>query len=102
MPGGERPVSVDTRRRVLARQWKAWLITIVLASAWLTAADSIALGAVRDFRDNPLNATRGSVQAMTAEVAGGPFKGTSSFRKLSFVSSWYTPFSSKKAPGGLP
>jgi outer membrane protein insertion porin family len=54
---------------------------------------SIALGAVRDFRDNPLNATRGSVQAMTGEVAGGPFKGTSSFRKLSFVSSWYTPFS---------
>ncbi len=53
---------------------------------------SVALGGVRDFRDNPLNATRGSVQAITAEVAGGPFKGTSSFRKLSFVSSWYTPF----------
>ena len=53
---------------------------------------SLALGGVRDFRDNPLNATRGSVQAITAEIAGGPFQGSSSFRKLSFVSSWYTPF----------
>ena len=53
---------------------------------------SLALGGVRDFRDNPLNATRGSVQAITAELAGGPLSGTSSFRKLSFVSSWYTPF----------
>ncbi len=53
---------------------------------------SIALGGVRDFRDNPLNATHGSVQAVSGEFAGGPFKGTSSFRKFSFVSSWYTPF----------
>ncbi|MEK7330116.1 MAG: BamA/TamA family outer membrane protein [Candidatus Eisenbacteria bacterium] len=53
---------------------------------------SIALGGVRDFRDNPLNATRGSVQALTGELAGGPLKGTSSFRKVVFVSSWYTPF----------
>jgi len=53
---------------------------------------SVALGGTRDFRDNPLSATRGSVQAVSVELAGGPFKGSSSFRKVSFVSSWYTPF----------
>jgi outer membrane protein assembly complex protein YaeT len=53
---------------------------------------SVALSGVRDFRDNPLNATRGSMQALTGELAGGPLKGTSSFGKLAFVSSWYTPF----------
>ncbi|HKQ57632.1 MAG TPA: BamA/TamA family outer membrane protein [Candidatus Eisenbacteria bacterium] len=53
---------------------------------------SIGLSAVRDYRDNPLNASTGSMQALTAELAGGPFKGTSSFRKADFVSAWYTPF----------
>ena len=53
---------------------------------------SIALSGVRDYRDNPLSATRGSMQAVTAELAGGPLKGTSSFRKVEWVSSWYTPF----------
>ena len=53
---------------------------------------SIALGALRDYRDNPLSATRGSMQAITAELAGGPLKGTSSFRKVDVVSAWYTPF----------
>ena len=53
---------------------------------------SIALGGVRDYRDNPLGARRGSMRAVTAELAGGPLKGTSSFRKVEFVSAWYTPF----------
>jgi len=53
---------------------------------------SVALGALRDYRDNPLSATRGSMQAITAELAGGPLKGTSSFRKVDVVSAWYTPF----------
>ncbi len=53
---------------------------------------SIALGGVRDYRDNPLAATRGSMQAITGELAGGPLKGTSSFRKVELVSAWYTPF----------
>jgi outer membrane protein assembly factor BamA len=53
---------------------------------------SIALGALRDYRDNPLSATRGSMQAITIELAGGPLKGTSSFRKVDVVSAWYTPF----------
>lgn len=54
---------------------------------------SIALGGLRDYRDNPLGATRGSMQAVTAELAGGPLKGTSSFRKMELVSAWYAPFS---------
>jgi len=54
--------------------------------------NSVALGALRDYRDNPINASRGSMQAITAELAGGPLKGTSSFRKLDVVSAWYTPF----------
>jgi len=52
---------------------------------------SIALGALRDYRDNPINAARGSMQAITAELAGGPLQGTSSFRKGDIVSAWYTP-----------
>lgn len=54
--------------------------------------NSIALSILRDYRDNPINAGRGSMQAITAELAGGPLKGTSSFRKLDVVSAWYTPF----------
>ncbi len=30
---------------VLRREWRAWLATIALATLWLTAADSVALGA---------------------------------------------------------
>lgn len=51
----------------------------------------LGLGVERDFRDNPLDATRGSVQAINGEIAGGPFKGKSSFRKAQVTSSWYTP-----------
>ena len=32
-------------RRVLRREWRAWLVTIALATLWLTAADSVALNA---------------------------------------------------------
>jgi outer membrane protein insertion porin family len=53
---------------------------------------SIALGALRDYRDNPLSATKGSMQAVNVELAGGPLKGTSSFRKVDVVSAFYTPF----------
>lgn len=53
---------------------------------------SIALAALRDYRDNPLSATRGSMQAVSFELAGGPLKGTSSFRKVDVTSAWYTPF----------
>ncbi len=52
---------------------------------------SIALGGLRDYRDNPLSATRGSMQAITVQLAGGPLKGTSSFRKVEVASAWYTP-----------
>lgn len=53
---------------------------------------SVALGALRDYRDNPINATRGSMQAITLELAGGPLQGTSSFRKTDVVSAWYKSF----------
>jgi outer membrane protein insertion porin family len=53
---------------------------------------SVALGGLRDYRDNPINATRGSMEAITVELAGGPLQGTSSFRKTDIVSAWYTPF----------
>lgn len=45
----------------------------------------------RDTRDHPINMNRGSAQALTAEIAGGPFQGTSSFTKQQLASSWYTP-----------
>ena len=54
----------------------------------------LTLSADRDLRDNPFLTTRGSSQLLTAEIAGGPLRGTSSFRKFQIYSSWYTPFSS--------
>lgn len=53
--------------------------------------NSIAIGGVRDFRDSPFVPTRGDIQAITAQWAGGLLKGSSSFRKVDFASSWYTP-----------
>jgi outer membrane protein assembly factor BamA len=53
---------------------------------------SLSLGGTWDFRDNPLNPFNGSYHAITGELAGGPLRGTSSFRKLGAVSSWYAPF----------
>ncbi|HYM81307.1 MAG TPA: BamA/TamA family outer membrane protein, partial [Candidatus Limnocylindria bacterium] len=51
----------------------------------------LGLGLERDYRDNPLDPGRGSVQSLSGEIAGGPFKGKSSFSKVQLVSSWYTP-----------
>jgi outer membrane protein insertion porin family len=56
------------------------------------ATHRIGLGVERDVRDNPLDGTRGSAQALNGEIAGGPFRGKSSFRKVQFASGWYTPF----------
>ena len=53
--------------------------------------NSVALGGVRDFRDSPFVPTRGDIQAITAQWAGGALKGSSSFRKVDFASSWYLP-----------
>ena len=46
----------------------------------------------RDFRDSPYLPSRGSAQTVVGQIAGGPFRGTSSFTKLEFFSAWYTPF----------
>ncbi len=51
----------------------------------------LQLEVARDTRDHPVLMTRGSYQAFTSEVAGGPLQGTSSFTKQHLESSWYTP-----------
>ena len=53
--------------------------------------NGLALSLFRDTRDDRITPNRGSLQAIVAELAGGPLKGASSFRKLAFVSNWYTP-----------
>ena len=53
--------------------------------------NGVALSLFRDTRDDRITPGRGSIQTVVAELAGGPLKGASSFRKLSFASSWYTP-----------
>ncbi len=45
----------------------------------------------RDLRDDKIVPHRGSYQTLTAELAGGPLKGTSSYRKTVGSSVWYTP-----------
>lgn len=45
----------------------------------------------RDLRDDRISPTRGSIQTISGELAGGPLSGSSSYRKLLAVSSWYTP-----------
>ena len=51
----------------------------------------LGLGLERDNRDNPLNPIQGSAISLNTKVAGGPFRGTSSFRRAEIASSWYTP-----------
>jgi outer membrane protein insertion porin family len=46
---------------------------------------------MRDHRDSPIEPTRGSWRTLTAEIAGGPLQGSSSFTKLQGVASWYVP-----------
>jgi outer membrane protein insertion porin family len=53
--------------------------------------NGLALSLFRDTRDDRITPGRGSIQALVSELAGGPFAGASSFRKLVLVSSWYTP-----------
>ena len=58
----------------------------------------LQLSGVSDRRDNPLNTARGSLQAASAELAGGPFKGSTSFSKFQVSSSWFVPL---RRPGWL-
>ena len=52
----------------------------------------LSLGFERDTRDNPFRTARGSAIVTAIDVAGGPLRGTSSFRKAQIATSWYTPF----------
>lgn len=45
----------------------------------------------RDLRDDRIAPSRGSIQTVSGELAGGPLRGSSSYRKVLAVSSWYTP-----------
>ncbi len=51
----------------------------------------LQLAGERDHRDSPLTTSRGNLQAASAEVAGGPFQGSTSFTKFELSSSWFTP-----------
>ena len=53
--------------------------------------NGLTMSLIRDTRDDRITPNRGSIQALVAELAGGPLKGASSYRKLALVSSWYTP-----------
>jgi outer membrane protein insertion porin family len=67
----------------------------------------LQLSGVRDRRDNPLSTSRGNLQAASADLAGGPFKGSTSFTKFQVSSSWFTPLRrpgwvlAARARGGL-
>ncbi len=51
----------------------------------------VQLSGMRDRRDNPLSTTRGNLQVASADLAGGPFKGSTSFTKFQVSSSWFAP-----------
>lgn len=53
--------------------------------------NSLRLTLERDLRDNRISPQRGSYQVVSAELAGGPLRGTSSYRKLLLTSTWYSP-----------
>lgn len=63
-------------------------LTVNVVPSYTTHRLELALG--RDSRDTPIDPTRGSVQLLTGEVAGGPLRGTSSFTKAHYTASWYT------------
>lgn len=52
---------------------------------------SITLGIKRDSKDRPWNTTKGSVNSMSFEYAGGPFGGDVYFNKYLARSAWYFP-----------
>lgn len=53
--------------------------------------NALRLTLERDLRDNRIAPARGSYQVVSAELAGGPLRGTSSYRKLVVTSHWYSP-----------
>ena len=52
----------------------------------------LELSGERDRRDNPLSTARGNLHVVSAELAGGPFRGSTSFTRFQLSSSWFTPF----------
>lgn len=58
--------------------------------------NGVALSLIRDTRDDRVTPQRGSIQTLIGEIAGGPLRGASSYEKLQFLSTWYSP----RAQGG--
>lgn len=68
--------------------------------------NSLRLTLERDLRDNRIAPQRGSYQIVSGELAGGPLRGTSSYRKLLVTSTWYSQLSNgwglaARASGGV-
>lgn len=60
----------------------------------------------RDTRNDRVAPSRGSYQSIAGEIAGGPLKGQSSYRKSVLTSTWYTPYRNgwsfaARASGGI-
>lgn len=53
--------------------------------------NALTLSLLRDTRDDRVTPSHGSIQSIAGELAGGPLKGASSYQKLTFTSSWYSP-----------
>lgn len=54
-------------------------------------SNTLRLTTERDTRDDKIVPHRGSYQVLTEELAGGPLKGTNSYQKALFSSTWYSP-----------
>jgi outer membrane protein insertion porin family len=91
------------RASVTGHTWLVHQSYVIFVEADSTTRDSlshvlprywdngIALSLFRDTRNDRIAPTRGSLQTLVAEMAGGPLQGQSSFRKLHMVSTWYSP-----------
>jgi len=53
--------------------------------------NALRLTLERDLRDDKIAPRRGSYQSLSGELAGGPLKGSSSYRKTLLTSTWYSP-----------
>ncbi len=53
--------------------------------------NGMAVSLFRDTRNDRITPSRGSIQTIVAELAGGPLNGASSYQKLQVVSNWYSP-----------
>jgi outer membrane protein insertion porin family len=65
---------------------------VIKDMAGLHTTSSVRLTVRRDSRDLIFNTTKGSVNSVSVEYAGGPFGGTNYFTRYLASSGWYFPF----------